>query len=78
MSPYEPIGFVAFVLNVAGNWLLTDKRSSGWSIRIVSNMAQLAYGLLVRSPYLVVNAVVFGGINVRGAVAWRRTEARRG
>ncbi len=68
----EYVGFAAFGANVAGNWLLTSKKTSGWWIRIVSNVAQLAYGMLVASPYLIVNAVTFGVINVVGIVKWRK------
>ena len=71
MSPYEYIGFVAFALNVAGNWLLTDKRPSGWAIRIASNVAQLAYAMCMGSQYLLLNSVMFGGINVRGWWKWK-------
>lgn len=68
----EAVGFIAFGLNVWGNWALTSKRSSGWWIRIGSNAAQLVYALAIRSPYLIVNAIVFGGINVVGAWRWKR------
>lgn len=70
----EWVGFVACALNVWGNWALADKNARGWWIRIASNAAQLAYALFVWSPYLIVNAVTFGGINVHGIVKWRRLD----
>jgi hypothetical protein len=70
----EWVGFLAFGLNLAGNWMLTAKDRRGWWIRIWSNVAQLAYALLVWSPYLVLNSVTFGGINVHGIIVWRRME----
>ena len=69
---YEAIGFVAFGLNVAGNWLLTSKSITGWQVRILSNIAQLAYALLILSPYLIVNSIVFLWINVCGLVRWKQ------
>lgn len=77
LRPAELIGFLAFALNVWGNWALTDKRASGWWVRIGSNVAQLAYALVVFGPYLLTNAVVFGAINVRGIVKWKKEEGCR-
>lgn len=69
--PWEEwIGFLAFALNVVGNWMLTNKRIGGWPVRFACNAAQLAYAILIKSPSLALSAVVFGGINVVGYVRW--------
>lgn len=69
----EVAGFVAFGLNVWGNWLLTGQNASGWWIRIGSNVAQFAYAAMIRSPSLLLNASAFAGINIFGIVRWRRS-----
>lgn len=70
----EIVGLLAFALNVAGNLLLTNKKVGGWWIRIGSNVAQLAYAVLIVSPSLILNAATFAGINVFGIVKWKRLE----
>lgn len=52
--------------------MLTSKTISGWWMRIASNLAQLIYGVCVVSPYLIVNAVTFGFINLRGLIVWKK------
>jgi hypothetical protein len=71
----ESVGFAAFLLNVWGNWLMTKRDARGWWVRIACNFVQLAYAALILSPSLVVSAVVFLGINVKGIVEWRRPRA---
>jgi hypothetical protein len=68
----EAVGFVAFAMNVYGNWLLTSKRMNGWWVRIACNAAQLVYACLIRSPSLAVSAVTFAAINIVGVAKWRR------
>lgn len=68
----EWVGFLAVALNVGGNLLLTRKDARGWAVRLVCNVAQLAYAILIASMSLSVNALVFALINVVGVVRWRR------
>ena len=68
------IGFLAVGLNVVGNLMLTRKDRRGWAIRLACNAAQLVYAVLIVSPSLGTNAVVFAGINITGFVRWRRLE----
>lgn len=72
MGPEEIIGFAAFGLNVAGNWMLTAKRQRGWIVRILANVAQVAYAACLPSPSLAMNGATFLAINV---VGWRRWQA---
>lgn len=70
----ELVGFAATALNIWGNWLLTDKKASGWPVRLVCNGAQLAYGVLIGSMAVSVNALVFAVINCVGMYRWRQTQ----
>lgn len=70
------LGFVAFALNVWGNWLLTRKSESGWTVRIVSILCWGAYGIGAASWPNVVNAVTFLGINIYGLRRWRNERLR--
>lgn len=71
----ETIGFVAFVLNVYGNWLLAVKSERGWLVRIVSIVCWGVYAGKTQSLAMMTNAVTFFGINCYGFWKWRK-EAR--
>lgn len=68
----EGVGLFAFLLNVAGNWMLTSRREGGWFVRIGCNVVQFAYAALIESPSLALSALTFGVINCVGIVKWRR------
>lgn len=70
----EIVGFLAFGLNVWGNWALTKKSASGWWLRLACNAAQLTYASLIWSPSLLVSAATFAAINVVGLRRWAREQ----
>lgn len=70
----ETFGAAAFVLNVAGNWMLTGRHQNGWLVRIASNAAQIAYAFLMPSVSLGLNGATFLAINVIGFRRWRLIE----
>ncbi len=67
------LGFVAFLLNVVANLMLATKNSWGWILRLVSNVAWIAYAIhVVDGEPMVLNHIVFFGINVFAFWNWRR------
>lgn len=71
----EIVGFVAFALNVLGNYLLAVKSDRGWLVRLVSIVCWGVYGGKTQSWPMIANAVTFFGINCFGYWKWRK-EAR--
>ena len=67
-------GWVAAVLNVAGNLALTTKSSKGWIIRIVCNLFWLPYAAYTRAWALGANHLLFVVINAYGWWKWRRED----
>jgi hypothetical protein len=72
-------GWVAFALNVWGNWALTTKGLRGWIIRIACNLCWMPYGIYTRSWALLANHLLFIVINCHGLpeVAARRADGAR-
>ena len=68
----EAVGFLAFVLNVAGNVMLAWKNKIGWLVRIASIIAWGVYAVNIVSWPMMANAVTFFGINCVGFYRWSR------
>ena len=74
MEVVEVVGYIALALNVWGNLALTKKSARGWLIRLACNAAWIVYSW----PYpemrpLLINHIIFAGINVYGWVKWQKT-----
>ncbi len=70
------IGYAAFGLNVAGNLLLAHKRMAGWIVRLLTNVAWIAYAVQVEGGEpMVLNHAAFMGINLYGLGKWARARA---
>ena len=64
MTGVEAIGYVAFVLNVAGNLMLARKNVWGWIVRLVTNVPG--------GGPMWLNHAAFFMINIYGYREWRR------
>lgn len=75
----ELLGWVAFILNVWGNLLLTSKGVKGWVIRLVCNACWIPYSIYTGAWALLVNHAVFAVINIYGWYKWsKEQEVRNG
>lgn len=77
MTPFELLGWIAFVLNVWGNLALTKQSNRGHVIRLCSNACWLVYAPYTEAWALFVNHLTFACINVLGWHRWRRIEEAR-
>lgn len=69
-------GWVAALLNVAGNLTLVTKSKVGWVIRIIVNLLWMPYGVYTAAWALIANHALFVGINAFGWWKWNRDERR--
>lgn len=79
LTVVDIVGFAAFILNVAGNFMLIYKERFGWwgwAVRIVSIVCWFAYGVGDASWPNIANAVAFFGINCWGVWKWRKERVR--
>jgi hypothetical protein len=67
-------GWIAAMLNVAGNITLVTKSKSGWIIRIIVNLLWMPYGVYTRAWALIANHLLFVAINAYGYWKWNRDE----
>jgi len=68
------IGYAALVLNVAGNLLLAHKNAAGWTVRLLTNVAWVAYAVQVDGGApMVANHAIFMGVNLYGLHKWAKT-----
>ncbi len=75
----EVIGYTAFGLSGAGNLMLARRNVWGWIVRLVTNIAWIAYALQVTGgDPMVANHAAFFAINIYGFRAWRRQQERLG
>ncbi len=69
----EAIGYLAFVMNVAGNLLLARKNAWGWLVRLATNVAWIAYAVQVPGGApMWANHGTFLAINIYGWLEWRK------
>lgn len=68
----EAVGFAASVSNMYGNWLLARQSDRGWLVRIGSIILWGIYGASTSGISVMLNAVVFFGINIYGFRNWRK------
>jgi hypothetical protein len=71
---FELIGWVALLLNVWGNLALVKKSNSGWIIRLVCNVAWVAYSIFFAAWPLLANHLIFAGINYHGWWKWKAAQ----
>lgn len=68
----EAIGYAAFGLNVAGNLMLANMNAWGWIVRLVTNVAWIAYAVQIPGGGpMWMNHVAFFAINIHGFRKWR-------
>ncbi len=75
------LGYIAFVLNVAGNLMLARKNIVGWIVRLVTNVVWVAYAVQVEGGFeqpMALNHLTFFGINIYGWWHWHRTGSEKG
>lgn len=71
----EVIGYLAFGLNVAGNLMLARMNVWGWIVRLVTNVAWIAYAVQIPGGGpMWANHAMFLFINLYGFRAWRRQQ----
>ena len=73
---WEVLGWVAAILNVVGNLMLTTKGTRGWIVRLVCNLTWMPYGVYTKAWALCANHMLFVGINAYGWWKWHRDEKR--
>lgn len=74
----EAIGYLAFGLNVAGNLMLARMNAWGWVVRLVTNVAWVAYAVQIPGGGpMWMNHAAFFGINIYGFREWRGTRSPR-
>ncbi len=69
----EIVGFLAFLTNVVGNFMLARKIIWAWPVRLVSITLWGFYAVDLDSPSLLANALTFFAINCYGWHHWRKT-----
>lgn len=69
---FEATGWIGLLLNIWGNWELTNVSARGWVIRLLCNAFYIVYCLHTGAWALLANHVVFAAINVRGWLKWTR------
>lgn len=67
------IGVLAFVLNVLGNLQLAYRSHYGWWTRLVAIVVWGVYAVVISNGPLLLNSLVFFGINSWGVWQWRKT-----
>lgn len=68
------LGYSALVLNVTGNLMLARKNIWGWIVRLLTNVAWIAYAVQVSGGEpMALNHILFFGINIYGFWHWRRS-----
>lgn len=67
----EVLGFLAMGLNIWANIQLARMKDSGWILRLVCNAIWLIVGVMMLSPSIIANSLVFTGINIYGIRKWR-------
>lgn len=72
ISWYDAFGFTAFLSNVYGNFLLAQKRTDGWYVRIISIILWGIYGYNTMSLPMIANAITFLCINIYGLRKWKK------
>ncbi len=70
----ESIGWLALGLNVWGNLLLAKKSTPGWLIRLACNFAWVIYSIIFCVWPLLVNHIIFAGINIYGWMEWSKVD----
>ena len=69
---WQSLGWLALVLNVAGNLMLTTKGPGGWIVRLACNACWIPYSITTAAWALLANHALFAAINVYGWMKWRR------
>ena len=72
MTFYESMGWFALALNVWGNIALAKKSTPGWLIRLACNAAFVVYSAAFLIWPLLVNHIIFAGVNIYGWIEWTR------
>ena len=72
VSLADVIGILAFATNVWANLLIARKSEFGWIVRLAANVFWLMSGIWMNSVAIILNSVVFAGINIYGLRKWRR------
>lgn len=71
----EWVGVVAFITNVWGNWALAKLKSTGWIIRLVTNVLWIVYSAHTWGGWpLMLNHVAFFVLNIVGWIKWRKAK----
>jgi nicotinamide riboside transporter PnuC len=68
----ELMGWLALILNIWGNFALTQKSIKGWLIRLACNVAFIIYSYAFGVWPLLVNHVIFAGVNIFGWLEWSK------
>lgn len=74
MNYFETIGWLALGLNIWGNMALTQKSTKGWLIRLACNIAWIIYSSIFGVYPLLINHIIFAGINIYGWRKWKEEE----
>ena len=72
MTLVDANGYFSFLMNVAGNFMLTHKSRHGWLVRIVAIVSWGIYGIQLSSKPVMANAVTFFCVNCYGWWKWSR------
>ena len=72
MTIVDLIGVVGTILNIWGNLLIAHKTSFGWWVRIACNLVWILHGAYASNSPVILNAVVFLGINCYGIWKWKK------
>ena len=68
----ESLGWLALALNVWGSLALTKKSAIGWLIRLACNFSWIIYSSVFGVWPLLVNHILFAGINIYGWRQWTK------
>jgi len=68
------LGYFAFILNAVGNLMLARRNVWGWIVRLLTNVAWIAYAVQVTDGEpMALNHAFFLGVNLYGFQQWRRS-----
>lgn len=65
-------GHVGYVLLLAGQWLVSGGRASGWLLRVLGGFVWLGVGVAIGMPSIWLWTGLFIAIDVRGWLRARR------
>lgn len=62
---------------LASAWIIGNHRWWGWAVAVALQLLWISYGTITRQWGFIASAVLFGGLNIRNMIKWKREQAER-